>query len=661
MTPDFSENMHPPKDWKPPARPNASFKACASRALPQDWPARFKYPPLPFDHPLAASICNPPVIAPTAIDDVVARPAIPPRHPDPSPSVPSTNKSPFGSPASLAPVSSFTPQSSHVGVDRSPYWTQFHPNGSMTPVYHQDVSGLTPGPYSQPQGNRDQDLPSTLSNTSVDHPLSLDTINIPTAVHHNVHAPDLFAFEQVDHFPNPAPPTGLPSSHEFTFACDPQVQSTGAYYMGNWQSNLAQYHFQYQNNNSQYSLSTPLVNHRQSLDTLNLPSVVHHGISAPSSIIPTPYLVPLEDAARLSGPSPLTALPNSYEFSLTCDTQSERHLETTLFLQEQGARFQFDQQNLTVNYAPSEVTLPLTPEQTTELRPEDFDTEEDYWAALFAPEVLHARPRDINQFTAEASLFQPDATSCYQYQDYADTQSQLTHENNPFPVHEAPESYAPDPDEAAAALVLSVIAPPRPAKKMNKTRKSKACHSTDASTTPSVAQSTHDYCGSQASSSTHSVYPPGYQLAQSMPIAGPSSGQVSSSTSHRGQKRSSSSSGPESDNEGDSKRPRLLETRDGANRYFCHTCQEWVAKNRKRIHERSRRHSGETRFFCRICMKLNKTCRGHSRKDSLKRHIKQQHSDISPLICETFPSILDSYDPNEGRQDWEDMLIPPQQ
>jgi hypothetical protein len=528
MTPGFSENMHPPKGWKPPARPNASFKAYAGGVLPQDWPAKFKYPPLPFDHPLAASICNPPVLAPTAIDDVAARPAIPPRHSDPSSSIPIINTSPFESPASL---------SSRAGVDQSPYWTQPHPSGSMP----------------------------TFSNTSVNHPLSLDTINIPAAVHQNVYAPStvattpcLFALEQVDHFPDPAPLTGLPSSYEFNFTCDPQLQSTETYYMTQ-QSNSAQYHPPYQNNHPQYTQSTPLVNAPQSLDIVNLPSVVHHGISSPSSIIPTPYLVPLEDAARSSGPAPLTGLPNSYEYTLTCDPQSQRYDEITHLLQEPDAHFQFDQQNLTVDHVPSEVTLPPVPapEQTTELCPEDFPSVEDYWAALFAPEVLQHQLRQVDQFTTQTSL---DVASPYQYQDYAGTQAQPGHENHPSPVHEAPESHALDPDEAAAALILSVIAPPRPVKKMKKTRKSKACHSTDASTATSVAQPTHGCCGSQASSSTHSVYPSGYTPAQSMPTAGPSSGQGSSSTSHRGQKRSSNDSDLESDNESHPKRPRLFET-----------------------------------------------------------------------------------------------------
>ncbi|KAF8844189.1 hypothetical protein BDN67DRAFT_808811 [Paxillus ammoniavirescens] len=501
MAPGFSENMHPPKGWKPPARPNASFRASA---LAQDWPAQFKYPLLPLDHPIAASIYNPPVLAPTAIDDVAARPAIPPRHSDPSPSLPTVNHSPFESPTPLASASSFTPLSSRAGVDQSPYWTQSHPGGSMP----------------------------TFSNTSVNHPLSLDTVNISTAVHQNVHAPStvattpcLFASEQVDQFPDPAPLTGLPSSYAFSFTCDPRLQSIGMRYMTQ-QSDGAQYHPQYQNNynHPQYTQSTPLVNAPQSFDTVNLPSVVHHGISAPPRIVPTPYHVPCENVVQLSGLAPLTGLPNSDEFTFPCDPQPQRYNETTLSLQELGAHFQSDQQNLTVYHVPSEVTLPPVPapEQTTEVCPEDFNSLDDYVAPVLAPGALEYQLGHLERFTTGAASSQ--------HQDSAATQPQ-PHENHLSSVDEAPESYVSDSDEAAAALVLSIIALPRPVKKM------KTSASTDASMATSVAQPTHGCCGSQASNSTHSISP-SYPPAQSMPTAGPSSGQ-GSSTNHRGQKRSS--------------------------------------------------------------------------------------------------------------------------
>ncbi|KAF8840222.1 hypothetical protein BDN67DRAFT_1011650 [Paxillus ammoniavirescens] len=616
----FSENMHPPKGWKPPARPNASFRASA---LAQDWPAQFKYPPLP----LAA--CNPPVLAPTAIDDVAARPAIPPRHSDPSPSVPTVTHSPFEAPAPLASASSFTPLSSRAGVDQSPYWTQSHPSGSMP----------------------------TFSNTSVNHPLSLDTVDISTAVHQNVHAPStvattpcLFASEQVDQFPGPAPLTGLPSSYAFSFTWDPWLQSIGTRYMTQ-QSDGAQYHPQYQNNynHPQYTQSTPLVNAPQSFDTVNLPSVVHHGISAPSRIVPTPYLLPCEDVAQLSGLASLTGLPNSDEFTFPCDPQPQRYNETTLSLQEQGAHFQSDQQNLTVYHVPSEVTLPPVParEQTTEVCVEDFNSLEDYFAAARASEELEDQLGHLERFTTGASSSQ--------HQDSAATQPQPGHENHLSSVDEPPESHASDSDEFAAALVLSIIAPPRPVKKMG-TRGYKACASTDASMATSVAQPTYGWCGSQASSSTHSISP-SYAPAQSMPTAGPSSGQ-GPSTNHRGQKRSSNDL--ESNDEGHQKRPRL-QTTNGIERRWCGTCQESVAKDRMSVHNRSRKHTGVGRYFCRICMKVGGGCRGQSRKDSLKRHIIQQHAHDFPLIWETFPSILDPYYANEGRQDWEVLLGPPQQ
>ncbi|KAF9227732.1 hypothetical protein BS17DRAFT_806099 [Gyrodon lividus] len=574
--------MHAPQGWKRPTRHDASLKAQAGRTSPQDWPVEFKYPPLPIGHRLAPSICNRPVFAPHATNGAaVARRVVPPQDCGPSSSLPSTKQSLWQIPALFASLSSSIPLSSHASVDQSPFWTQSHSSGLM-PSVPPGVHGGPAGPHYMEiqRGNNARCLPSTLPTPSVVPPLSLDTVNLPTAVHDNV--------------------------------------------------------------------------------------------SAPSSVRTTPCLFPFGDVARPPVPAPLTGLPSSYEFTFSCDPQlqSQRYDETTLFLQEQENNLQFHQQDLAANPGPGEAPSIPAPEQADELCAANYSSQEEFWAALFAPEVRQAH-LDRNQYGTDAPppfvtqpdpafvtqpdpafVTQPNSAFFCQHQDYAGTQSQPSYANYPSPVQgaSASESHPTlNSDEAAVALVMSVIAPPP--------KKSKAC------SLPHASSTTNAGCSTDVTS--HSIYPPSYVPTQYvMPIAGPSSAQDSSSTSQRGRKRVleiDDDSDLESDSEGHPKRPRICEVIDGVNRYWCYTCKEWVVKSRKRIHKGKRKHCKAARYLCRICLKVRGVYREQSRKDSLKRHVAQQHSDDFPLIWETFPSILDLYHENEGPQDWENTLTSPQQ
>ncbi|KAF9246361.1 hypothetical protein BU15DRAFT_58431 [Melanogaster broomeanus] len=584
-----SENMHPPKGWKPPTRHNA----WTGPALFQDWPSQFKYPPLPFGHPLAASMCCPPIVAPHVTSDAtVAGPSmhIQPHNPGASSSVPSTNPSPFQSPALFASVSSFTPLSSHAGINKSPVWTQVQSSNFMSSNF----------------------MPS-------------------------VCAPDL---------------CGAP---------------VGPYYTDIQQGTTAP--------------CIPKLNHPLSLDTVNLPMTVHGNSSVPTSITNTPCLLTFEDLARSLDPAPHTGLPSSYEFTFTCDPQlqSQEYGESTLLQQEQG-HFWADQQNLAAYPGSNEVSLPPVPasEQPEDLCAENFSSMEEFLAALFAPEIRQAQLLDRSPYAMEDPSFplaaQPDSTFFPQYQDPAGPQSQPSYSHYPSHVQQvsASESHpAPHTDDIAAALILSVIAPP--AKKKRKVTESKTCNSPDDSTSVAAAHPTGTpYWQGDVSSTmdagatTRSIHPPGYlPTQQPMPVAGPSQVQCSSCATRTGSKRpleiDDGDSDLESDTEGHPRRVRVVTEGDGDKRCKCHTCDKWILHRRKKYRKGTKRHSKGLLYGCRICLKLKGRFGGHSRKDSLKRHILQGHKEKSlKTSASTFPGILDPYDENEGPQDWEVVLNPMQ-